>query len=89
MGDHKILLLDMVAGIPESWRDHFCLEETDDRPIVCEYDYCEGAPHMRCSISTNAKYMEKNSFAKIDIFVCVGLKVFEPNAMCAYVFHLD
>ena len=46
-------------------------------------------PHMRCPNSKIAKYMERSSFAYIDIFVCVALKVLELNATSAYVSDFD
>ena len=33
--------------------------------------------------------MERNSSAYIDMFVFVGLKVLDPNAICGYVLRLD
>ena len=33
--------------------------------------------------------MERNAFAQFDIFVSFVMKVFEPNAMGAYVLRLD
>ena len=89
MGDYKIVLQNITAGIPECWEDHFRLKKACYGTIVCEDDHWKGTTPMRCPNSTKANYMERKSFASIDIFVCVGLKVFEPNAIGAYVFCLD
>ena len=85
MGNNEIVLQDIITCVPKCWTNEFCLKKAGNRSVVCEhYD-----SHMRCPNSTNAKYMERNSFAYIDNFVCLGLNVLESNAIGAYVLRLD